>query len=240
MEVYVSMELFIIRHAQSTNNALDDPRNRVCDPSLTELGHRQAEIVAQYLANGMHPTPWEKSPRAQGWGITRLYCSPMWRALQTAQYIGQALGLAPEVWVDIHERGGIYLDHGAEGVFGYPGKTRAEILTEFPSYILPNDITEQGWWHQPGQENRSDFHERTSRVVKRLRGWAASDERIAMVTHGTFIDTLLKTLLNQALNYDVYYHHLSTAISWIGFRNDGHLDVEYFNWVNHLPPELIS
>ena len=61
-----------------------------------------------------------------------------------------------------------------------------------------------------------------------------------MVTHGTFIDTLLKMLFNQAVDYEVYYHHLSTAISWIGFRNDGHLDVEYLNWVNHLPSALVS
>ena len=234
------MELFIIRHAQSTNNALSDPRNRVCDPSLTELGHRQAEIVAQHLANGTHSTPWEENSRARGYGITRLYCSPMWRALLTTQYVGQALGLTPEVWIDIHERGGIYLDHGAEGVIGYPGKTRAEILTEFPNYVLPESITDQGWWHQPGQENRSAFYERVVRVAEKLRTWAASDEQIAMVSHGAFVDSLLKALLNQPLNYDVYYHHLSTAISWVGFRNDGHLDVEYLNWVNHLPPELVS
>ncbi len=234
------MELFIIRHAQSTNNALGDPRNRVCDPALTELGQRQAEIVAQHMANGNHPIPWEKTPRSQGCPITRLYCSPMWRALQTAQPIGQALGLTPEVWIDIHERGGIYLDHGAEGVVGYPGKTRTEILAEFPNYVLPAGVTEQGWWHYPGQETRSAFYERVTRVAKKLRRWAAGDERIAMVTHGTFIDTLLKMLFNQAVDYEVYYHHLSTAISWIGFRGDGHLDVEYLNWVNHLPPELVS
>jgi broad specificity phosphatase PhoE len=240
MEVYDYMELFIIRHAQSTNNALDNHRNRVRDPSLTELGQRQAEIVAQHLANGTHLTPWEKVPHPQGYAITRLYCSPMWRALQTAQYVERALGLTPEVWIDIHERGGIFLNHGAEGIIGYPGKTQTEILAKFPNYILPEGITEQGWWHYPGQETRSAFYERAARVAKKLRGWTANDERIAMVTHGTFIDTLLKTLFNQSLDYKVYYHHLSTAISWIGFRTDGHLDVEYLNWVNHLPPELVS
>ncbi|MCP4538759.1 MAG: histidine phosphatase family protein [Chloroflexi bacterium] len=234
------MELFIIRHAQSTNNALADHRNRVRDPLLTELGQRQAEIVAQYLSNGILATPWKKKSPSQGHGITRLYCSAMWRSLQTAQQIGQALGLLPEVWIDIHERGGIFLDHGAEGVVGYPGKMRTEILTAFPNYILPDGITEQGWWHYPGQEIRSAFHERALRVANVLRGWAANDERIAIVTHGTFIDTLLKTLFKQTLNYDVYYHHLSTAITWIGFHSDGHLDVEYLNSVHHLPPELVS
>jgi broad specificity phosphatase PhoE len=133
------MELYMIHHGQSTNNALSDPRSRVCDPPLTELGRRQAEIVAQHLATGTRPVPWEENFRNRsGCGITRLYCSPMWRALQTAQYIGQTLGLAPQVWIDIH------------------------------------------------------------------------------------------------------YHHLNTAISWISFRGDGHLDIEFLNRVDHLPIELLS
>jgi len=143
------MELYIVRHAQSINNALANHWDRVCDPPLTELGRRQAEILAHHLATGKSPIPWEADRR--GYGITRLYCSPMWRALQTAQPVGQALGLAPEVWIDIHEHGGIYLDHGeAGGTVGYSGKTRSEILAEFPNYTLPEAISERGWWHQGG------------------------------------------------------------------------------------------
>ena len=140
------MELYIIRHAQSTNNALADLRDRVRDPALTELGQRQAEIVAEHLASGTNlelsvgTTEEDTSVRQRhGYGLTRLYCSAMYRALQTAQPIGEALDLAPEVWIDIHEHGGIFLDHGeADGLVGYPGQTRSEILAEFPNYVLPN------------------------------------------------------------------------------------------------------
>jgi len=238
------MKLYIIRHAQSTNNALADHRDRECDPPLTELGRRQVEIVAQHLATGTGLAPWEAdSHNRPGYGITRLYCSPMWRALQTAQPVGQALGLAPEVWIDIHEHGGIFLDHGeAGGIVGYPGKTRPEILAEFPNYVLPEGITEQGWWHQ-GCEDISACHGRAIKVAEELRSfqqWAASDERIALVSHGGFINALLKALFNQLPGHHIRYHCLNTAISRIDFRSDGCLDVQFLNRVDHLPLELVS
>lgn len=236
------VELYIIRHAQSSNNALTDHQDRVSDPLLTELGRQQAEILADHLTNGKRLTPWERDTHAQsGYGITRLYCSPMWRSLQTAQYIEQTLGLTPEVWIDIHEQGGIWLDHReAGGIVGYPGKTRSEILTTFPSYVLPDGITKRGWWHYQGQEDRLACDQRAARVAETIHRWAVNDDRIALVSHGGFIDVLLKALFHQVSNGRVYYHHLNTSISWISFRCDGHLDVEYLNRVDHLPAELIS
>jgi len=241
----VDMQLYIIRHAQSTNNALTDYQDRLCDPPLTELGRRQSEVVALHLATGAEVEPWGADGRDQrGYGITRLYCSPMWRALQTAQPIGQALGLAPEVWVDIHERGGVFVDHEEEGgVVGYPGKTRPEVLTEFPNYVLPEGVTEQGWWHHQGCEDLSACHERATKVAERLRSfqqWAADDERIAIVSHGGFIGALLKALFNQLPDHHVHYCHLNTAISRIDFRSDGHLSVRYLNRVGHLSLKLVS
>ena len=119
-----AMDLYIIRHAQSTNNALPaeiEMSDRVCDPLLTELGHRQAELPGR--APGDRPRRLERSrigrpeaggaPSVTSYGITRLVCSPMRRTLLTAQPISHVLEIRPEVWLDIHEHGGIYLDHGA-------------------------------------------------------------------------------------------------------------------------------
>jgi 2,3-bisphosphoglycerate-dependent phosphoglycerate mutase len=47
------MQLYFIRHAQSSNNALYDQAGgssrRSEDPELTETGIRQAELVAEFL-----------------------------------------------------------------------------------------------------------------------------------------------------------------------------------------------
>ncbi len=242
------MELYLIRHGQSTNNALSEARERVFDPALTGLGLRQAQLAAEHLANGLNPelAVWTpegggSAPNRCGYGITRLYCSPMMRALQTAQPIGQALGLAPEVWVDIHEQGGIFLDHGEAdgGVVGYPGKTRPEILAEFPGYKLPAGITDLGWWKW-GYEEMSVCHGRAVRVAEELVKRAAGDERIAMVSHGGFVDALLKALSNQLPGYFLFYFHYNTAITRVDFRGDGRLDFRYLNRVAHLPPDAIS
>ncbi len=237
------MELYLIRHGQSTNNALMDPTHRECDPPLTELGQRQAQLLAQHLANGFNPKYFGMSSDdddSRGYRITRLYCSPMWRALQTAQPISQALGLAPEVWIEIHEHGGIYLDHGEDGgIVGYPGKTRSEILQEFPNYVLPEGITEQGWWRD-GREEIADCHARAIKVAEQLRSWANTEECIALVSHGTFIDALLKALFNQLPGYHLFYHHHNTAITRIDFDAEGRLHLRYLNRIDHLPPELIS
>lgn len=246
------MRLYIIRHAQSTNNALANQRDRVCDPTLTALGKRQAELVAQHLANGFNPEysvgDSEEDTTAyngKGYKITHLYSSAMHRALLTAQPIGQALGLVPEVWLDIHEHGGIFLDHGDEqGIVGYPGKRRSEVLAEFSNYILPDELTEDGWWNpEHGMEDRLAYKERAIRVASTLREWAATRYKntpIAMVSHGGFMSILLKALTSQLLDEPVYYHHYNTGITRLDFWGDGGVSVRHLNRFDHLPPELIS
>ena len=123
------MELFLIRHGQSANNALADPALRVEDPLLTPVGELQAERTAAYLAARRHL---HADARDGGRPIfDRLYCSPMIRAMQTARPIARALGVPYEVWVEIHEIGGIYLDRDGRKV-GYAGQTRSQLLHRFP------------------------------------------------------------------------------------------------------------
>lgn len=243
------MQLYIIRHAQSTNNALADMRNRVFDPTLTELGRQQAQILAEHLASAEHPE--QKIGQnaedttvqtVRGYGITRLYCSAMHRAMQTTQPVSQALNLDPKVWLDIHESGGIFLEHDDErGVVGYPGKTRSEILEEFPNYKLPEAITEAGWWDvTKGQEDWPSCHGRAIRVARQLWRWAETDDVVAIVSHGGFIDSLVKALTNQLPSRNVFYHHFNTAITRIDFSADGRLNVRYINRIPHLSQELVS
>ena len=79
------MELFIIRHGQSGNNALANIRDRSVDPPLTDLGERQAEMLATYVATGANQelsretTGNTKYQLRQGLGITSLFTSPMYR-----------------------------------------------------------------------------------------------------------------------------------------------------------------
>jgi broad specificity phosphatase PhoE len=237
------MQLYIIRHAQSTNNALADQRYRVADPLLTETGHRQAAMLADHLAHGsgrFTPSTNPAGAAGGGYGITRLYCSPMARALQTARPVRQALGLVPEIWIEIHEYGGIWLDHGdGWGIQGYPGLTRAEIESELPGCVIPEGVSERGWW-RGAQEEPEPYLARAAYVVDTLHSWAEQDERIALITHGAFIDGMLNTLLKVARAHPVYYHHDNTGITLIDFRRTGKLSIRFLNRLDHLPADLVT
>ena len=233
------MDLYIVRHGQSSNNALDDPKGRVEDPPLTESGEKQADLVAVYLAGGRHLPGRE---RADGRPFfDHLYCSPMLRTLQTAQPIGRELEMAPEVWVDIHEWGGIFLDHGDErGIVGYPGMNRSDIEERFEGYILPASIGEEGWWDPSrGQEHVSSAHGRAIGVAEALWERAGEESRIGLVAHGGLINSLLKALFHLLPSQHVNLHHDNTAITHLKFT-EGNLNVAYMNRTQHLPDELIT
>jgi broad specificity phosphatase PhoE len=242
------MELYIIRHAQSTNNALPNEEGRVCDPPLTEKGKQQADLLAAYLADGrnrdplMDPTTgFVDDNNGTGFGITHLYCSAMYRSLQTTQPIAKALGVQPEVWIDIHEHGGLYLEQ-PDGIVGEPGLTRLQIQAEFADYILPDAITDSGWYDPKiGQESLYAAQARAIKVAGELRRRANSKERIAIVSHGTFIDALLKALFNQLPTRSIYYSHYNTAITRVDFFGDKDRQlVRYMNRVAHLPNDLMT
>lgn len=237
------MILYLIRHGQSANNSLVDLTQRVCDPDLTELGRQQAELVAKHLASGRERFPRNSAETChEGYVIDRLYCSPMWRALLTAQPIGKALDLTPEVWTEVHELGGIYLDYGeAGGIVGYPGKSRQEIRAEFPGYVLPESVSQCGWWREEqGFEDLAAFRRRAISVAEEFRRLAKSEERIAIVSHGDFIDALIKALLNRLPDQTTYHYQSNTSISRIDFQHSGRLEIRYLNRVDHLPIEMIS
>ena len=239
------MHLYLIRHAQSTNNALADPSDRVTDPLLTEIGHRQLEELACYLSGNAsrdpiwHPTALDGTRREER-KITRLYCSPMRRALLTADAVGKSLGLVPHVWIDIHEEGGMWLDHGAPlGIQGKPGITRQDLLAEFPHFVVPDEITPNGWWNKEA-ETKAETWARAQRVAATLTEWRSSEDHIAIVTHGAFSTYLLRALQGQPADWRGSYHHENTAISLVWFRPDGWISLRYLNRVEHLPTELIT
>lgn len=236
------MELYLIRHAQSTNNALPDQTARVEDPRLTEMGWQQARRLADFLTAQRLPTAAARDGNEfnqHGYAFTRLLVSPMTRALQTAQVLADALALTPEVWADTFEVGGIYLDYGAPtGEVGLPGRARADLQAEFPRARLPDDIGAEGWWGR-NRETRPESLLRAVRVVARLAAWADHDERIGLVTHGAFSDRLIKAYCQQPLDGAAYFL-VNTAISRLDVPAEGRIVVRYLNRCTHLPADMIT
>jgi len=229
------MELYLVRHAQSYNNHVADATKRQHDPPLTELGERQAYRVGHYLAHEASKCPITRERPTDGFGLNRLYCSAHFRCLKTADYIARHTGLDPEIWVDVHEEMGIYLD----GVDVLPGMTPAEIREQFPRVKVPDDMPVDGWWNRP-VEQKHEWEARAARVAKILREEMAHlDERIAIVTHGGFIRDLLSELITGGPRSGEAFVTQNTSVHRIDFTADSVL-VRYLNRVEHLPAKLVS
>ena len=242
-------ELYLIRHGQSQNNAFaaeskastTEETPRTSDPSLTRAGYAQAKCVARYLATEVDKTDVrDGTPVGNGHGIHKLYTSAMLRALETTQPIADALKLTPEIWPDVHEEGGIWLDQGdGRGPIGYPGMTRTEIQAQFPGFALPDSITEAGWWNRPF-ETRESLVCRAARLADDVRRHVAGQEsRIAIVSHGTLISLLIQHLLLGQYVPDIRFSNHNTGISRIDFDGDSVM-LRYLNRIDHLPMDLVT
>ncbi len=224
------MELYLIRHGQSGNNA---GASRVADPSLTELGRQQAHCTATWLGDK---------------DVTALYSSPFRRALETATMIGDALGLAPHVWVDLHEWGGVAEERDGVGWVQLPGMNRNEMRALCPNVVLPDDVTDKGWWF--GVWNGFDAmfahaHARAERVTAELRRrYFETEERIALVSHGGFGSTLLDVMLGLPPCNFVRFEQNNCGIckvkTWANDLVGRYLTLEFLNRVAHLPKDAVT
>lgn len=78
------MELIVVRHGRPEHIEPEDvvDGGAPADPPLAEIGHRQAERVAEHLHR---------------LGVDRVVSSPLRRAVETAAPLAERLGIAPEV-----------------------------------------------------------------------------------------------------------------------------------------------
>ena len=270
------MKLYLIRHAQSQNNALADAAQQrnasgqagasgnanelpaaffpSADPPLTDIGEAQAQRVAEHLHT--HPDKTDVRDgvaKESGHRFDRLYSSAMLRALQTAQPIANALDLKPEVWLQVHEEGGIWLSRkrGRPGDEG--GLKRSQVAARFPEFALPDpdELSESGWWHGPA-ETRPQLISRARQVAADIRARFVGPEstngdpqgsaslRIAVVSHGTFLNFLLQHLLHDHAPENTYLSHHNTGITRLDFSSEGKVFLRYQNRVDHLPCELVT
>jgi 2,3-bisphosphoglycerate-dependent phosphoglycerate mutase len=243
------VRLYLVRHAQSVNNAgISQGLAPVPDPPLTELGQAQTLKLAEMLSTAHEPdqlsdlmlwrTPEALADGSTIYRFTRIVTSPMLRALQTTQPLAEALNVPVKVWPDICERGGIY-QRIPSGTVGLPGLTRRQIREQFPGYDLPTTITDDGWW-RGNRETPHAFAARAEQVAAIIRDRAAmdwSDDHVLMLSHFAFIDALLRVLLGTPDGVMFYFYN--TSVTRLDFSDRG-IVVRGVNRVDHLPPEMVS
>jgi 2,3-bisphosphoglycerate-dependent phosphoglycerate mutase len=253
------MELYFIRHGQSTNNAnWDNPDFQESpDPALTENGHEQVRLLAEFLKKNQIITDdkdWNTQNR-YGFGLTHVYTSLMERAAYTAAPIAQALDIPLIAWKEIHEEGGIFSRGDKRSspvdksnVQGLPGRPRSFFMQNFRTITLPDDLDETGWWNRPfeaDEERQPRADQVFAELLARHRDQDGRPEhRIGFVSHGGFFMRLVCAILK--LPWRQAAHGLR---SWFLLNNcsisrfDIHkneITMAYMNRTDHLPDHLIT
>lgn len=241
------MQLYFIRHGQSTNNKVWDEEDndryfetRASDPDLTAIGFEQAEKVAAYLAQPYRSSGWDPQNR-NGFGLTHLYSSLMIRAVKTGKAIADKTGLELVAMPEVHETGGIFdmIQTDGEPIFiGQPGPGKSFFRTNFPELVIPDDLPEEGWWNRE-KEPRDNYLKRAQSVIDLLvEKHGNQNDRVGVVMHNGIFSRMVTALLNiQAEKYWLLMNNC--AISRFDVDH-GEVVVSYMNKTDHLPDHMIT
>lgn len=218
------MHLYLIRHAQSQNNALPESQ-RVEDPGITSLGMQQAAALAE---------------RLRGEKIDILLTSAFRRALETMHHLARARGQQPTIWTELHEKGGCYQGHVVGQLQGRPGMNRQEIESEFPGFVIPDDIDQRGWWRSRPYESTADAVHRARRQVDRLlQEFGDTELTVACVIHADLKELMVRSLADGPTTSCASADLHNTGVSHFHFEEHTSRALT-FNDASHLPSKLRS
>ena len=221
------MELYLVRHAESENNARPTYQ-RVEDPAITPVGRMQAEYLADWLKT---------------LNTDALVTSPFRRTLQTASSVLNASNQRLQIWHNVFERGGCFRGYNESNIQGAQGMGRSEILRVLGPHAqrcqLDPSISEQGWWSRPDRESDGEAAKRAREVCERLDSEFSGGQVVVMLIHADLKRLMLTEMLAGSVNVASLGPMRNAGISKVN-RVEGGWQLDYFNSVTHLPAKLIT
>lgn len=161
------IRIILIRHGRTAWNEREGQGERfrgLTDLPLTEEGIAQAQITARHLAH----TP-----------LTAIYCSPLQRALRTAQIIAEPHGL------DVHPLPGL----GSMNYGDWAGQLHTEVAARWPELYRQ--------WRQdpfsvriPGGESAADLRDRAIAALRDALSRHTDGATIVVISHQIVTRTL--------------------------------------------------
>ncbi|ORB71868.1 bifunctional RNase H/acid phosphatase [Mycobacterium scrofulaceum] len=198
--------LLLLRHGQ-TELSVQRRYSGRGNPALTEVGRRQADAAARYLA--------------ERGGISAVFASPLQRAYDTAARAAKALGLDVTVDDDLIET-----DFGA-----WEGLTFGEAAERDPE--LHGRWLRDTGTTPPGGESFDDVLDRVVSARERIVA-AHQGTTVLVVSHVTPIKMLLRLALEAGPGI-LYRLHLDLAsLSIAEFYSDGASSVRLVNQTGYL------
>ena len=201
------MELIIIRHGQSHVNLGNWEQLDTMDTQLTELGQQQAAALRDWLT--------EQNPPADA-----LYASTMRRTRETAEYVSEALGLAPIFDDRIREVGNSHHDGKPVDEEALPRNYNSSPASRTPFAPTVTDVDDaESWMH---------FRIRIGKFVHDIYD-KHSDQTVYVVAHGGVIAGLFDLVFNVGVYRQCGVNTENTG--WARFEY--HPDQSYTDWVLH-------
>ncbi len=176
------MKLLIIRHGESEADLLDVHEGRA-DFALTERGHRQAEAMANYVA--------------ENFDISKIYASTLTRAKQTAGHLSDKIGIPIAFDENLME-----FNNGL-----LAGLPRAVVREKYPE--VPNLPIDKAVY---GQESQVEFRQRAENALSRVISESQADKTIAIVSHGGMINQLYRAFFNMPVDCKFFFNTADTGI----------------------------
>lgn len=202
--------LYLIRHGQSdpgSAHMFGSPRGDQWDPSLSEKGREQAELLAKRLL------VMELDPYV-------IYSSPMHRARETAEAFAHRAGR--EVSFD---------DELIEAhIGGWEAKPFEEIVEQDPSVMDALRHQRAIWSRAPGAEDETSFRARVRGAVERLLARHPEDN-LLVFAHGGIVNAYCGEILG--LPQEMFFLPHNACLNSIDVE-DGSRRVRFLNDTLHL------
>ena len=186
-----TLEIYLARHGESTNNPLPEARHTP-DPELTPLGERQALVLAERLV-ALRPA--------------LVLSSPLVRAMATAAPLVAESGAAWQVWEELAEAHRAHPQDGGEV---------AGLGTRFPRAAFTDTAHWPGF---PGAETAADALARGRRLAARLGNLSGGP--VAIIGHQNLNSYLLRAWLGLEAHDRVRFRQDNAAVHHLRLSADG-------------------
>lgn len=207
------MKLFMIRHGQSYVN-LPEWNDGNKDTGLTELGHRQANALSNWL-----PTEIKQ--------IDRMYASTMRRAKETAAYLAKVYNIEAKPESRIREIGNNQYTHTP-----WPNEDLPDYGDYWGSERPFNSITPA----YPGGESLMHFRIRIGEFLEEIAQKHES-ETVVAVCHGGVIEMAFDHMFNIGPWRRAEVYSKNTGVSRFAYLHESNRElwrIYYHSRVDHL------
>jgi len=179
----MGLTLYFLRHGETTSSQTGGYCGTL-DPDLTPAGHE----MARDFAAAYRDLPWEA-----------VFCSPLKRAVATAQPLCEAVGLTPKLRDGLKE-----IAYGQ-----WEGKTPDEVNREFHDEYV-SWLADPGWYLPTGGERGVDIARRSSLVLDEIEQSLPSGN-VLVVSHKATTRIMLCSLLG--IDVGRYRDRISLAVA---------------------------